>query len=160
MALRPLIGVSARSGNLQGLVILQRWPCQQASQRRLQSTSRGPPPRIRKPTSQKIWTPPAISIDEDDQPSSSRFREEAPPPPPRSSSRRSFVSFLLWTPVVAFIGTHLVSFGAVNGGSMSPTLNPDYAQRGIAASRDYVFLDRSCSMVHDVWHVGDIVVLM
>lgn len=159
MALRPLIGISARSDNLQGLVVLQRWPCQRASQHRLQSTSRGTSPRIRKPSSPKTWVRPAISID-DDQPSSSRPREEAPPPPPRSSSRRSFVSFLLWTPVVAFIGTHIVSFGAVNGGSMSPTLNPDYAQRGIAASRDYVFLDRSCSMAHDDWRVGDIVVLM
>lgn len=66
---------------------------------------------------------------------------------------------LAWIPVLIFVDDHIFSFGLINGGSMTPSLNPAYSTHGISAPRDVVLLNRFTAEL-DEWEVGDVVVLV
>lgn len=74
-----------------------------------------------------------------------------------SLSRRLW-RILPWLPVAAFV-VNLVSVGTISGGSMSPTLNPDYPTLGVSATRDVVVLNRK-AVADQRWRVGDVVVFV
>lgn len=97
-----------------------------------------------------------------DRSSSSSYGSE-PPPPPGDGTRTLLQKILPWIPVAipvaAVLYTTTYSIGTVNGGSMVPTLNPEFSSFGIRAPRDWVILNRMRA-ISSSWQVGDVVVMV
>lgn len=79
---------------------------------------------------------------------------------PETRSRyfvRRFFGLCSWLVVGIVFWDQCLSVALVEGGSMSPTFNPDFPTKGRSASRDLVLLDKLAS-VKAQWKVGDVVV--
>ncbi|PWN21471.1 hypothetical protein BCV69DRAFT_311977 [Microstroma glucosiphilum] len=128
---------------------------------RLATTAAGPsrPP----PPGSSASTAPNRSQSSPLDPSSSSPSGSGSPPPPRDEVRTFMQRVLPWIPVAIPIAAVLYSttysIGTVNGGSMVPTLNPEFSSLGISATRDWVILNRLKAM-YNSWQVGEVVVMV
>ncbi|PWN88645.1 LexA/Signal peptidase [Acaromyces ingoldii] len=79
------------------------------------------------------------------------------PTPPFSREVPSWhrvVAYLAWLPVAAYFSSHIYSIGQVKGGSMAPTLNPDFDTNPLL--QDIVLLNRWAAMPrYQVWPSSD-----